>query len=87
VIRRRHFVSSLSSLSDDEESKIAELVAGTTICQIFCGFPLCNYFSTIALVEKHTYYENTGCRVFKKGIQNLKDFCLKITLPKEIIEF
>ena len=27
VIRRRHFVSSLSSLSDDEESKIAELVA------------------------------------------------------------
>ena len=30
-------------------------------------------------------YGNTGCRVFKWGVQNWKDFCLKI--PKEIIEF
>ena len=28
-------------------------------------------------------YGNTGCRVFKRGIQNWKDFCLKINIPKE----
>ena len=27
-------------------------------------------------------YGNTGCRVFKRGIQNWKDFCLKIYIPK-----
>ena len=27
-------------------------------------------------------YGNTGCRVFKKGIQNWKDFCQKINIPK-----
>ena len=27
-------------------------------------------------------YGNTGCRVFKWGVQNLKDFCLKINRPK-----
>ena len=30
----------------------------------------------------HTHYGNTGCRVFKRGIQNWKDFCLKINIPK-----
>ena len=28
------------------------------------------------------HYGNTGCRVFKRGIQNWKDFCLKINIPK-----
>ena len=28
-------------------------------------------------------YGNTGCRVFKWGVQNWKDFCLKINIPKE----
>ena len=25
---------------------------------------------------------STGCRVFKQGVQNWKDFCLKISIPK-----
>ena len=28
------------------------------------------------------HYGNTGCQVFKKGVQNWKDFCLKINIPK-----
>ena len=28
------------------------------------------------------HYGNTGCRVFKRGIQNKKDFCLKNNIPK-----
>ena len=28
-------------------------------------------------------YGNTGCRVFKRGYKNWKDFCLKINIPKE----
>ena len=31
-----------------------------------------------------TYYGNTGCGVFKRGIQNWKDFCLQIN-PKEFL--
>ena len=27
-------------------------------------------------------YGNTGCQVLKRGIQNWKDFCLKINIPK-----
>ena len=27
-------------------------------------------------------YGNAGCRVFKRGIKNWKDFCLKINIPK-----
>ena len=27
-------------------------------------------------------YGNTGCWVFKTGVQNWKDFCLKINKPK-----
>ena len=30
----------------------------------------------------HEDYGNTGCRVFKRGVQNWKDFCLKINIPK-----
>ena len=28
------------------------------------------------------HYGSTGCWVFKQGIQNWKDFCLKINIPK-----
>ena len=28
-------------------------------------------------------YGNTGCQVFKGGVQNWTDFCLKINIPKE----
>jgi hypothetical protein len=27
-------------------------------------------------------YGNTGCRFFKSGVQNQKDFCLKINIHK-----
>ena len=27
-------------------------------------------------------YGNTGCGVFKRGIQNWKDFCIRINIPK-----
>ena len=30
----------------------------------------------------HTHYGNTGCGVFKRGIQNQKDFCIRINIPK-----
>ena len=30
----------------------------------------------------HAYYGNKGCQVFKRGVQNLKDFCLKTNIPK-----
>ena len=32
-------------------------------------------------------YGNTGCRVFKRGVQNWKYFCPKINIPNNIIEF
>ena len=28
------------------------------------------------------YYGNTGCGVFKQGVQNWTDFCLRINIPK-----
>ena len=28
-------------------------------------------------------YSNMDCLVFKQGVQNLKDFCLRINIPKE----
>ena len=28
------------------------------------------------------YHGNTGCRVFKRGVHNWEDFCLKINIPK-----
>ena len=34
------------------------------------------------MYRKHMHNGNTGCRVFKRGIQNWKDFCLKINIPK-----
>ena len=41
-------------------------------------------FKTIALLLfLHVEYGNTGCKVFKRGIQNKKYFCLKINIPKE----
>ena len=32
--------------------------------------------------ETYVYYDNTGCRVFKRGVQNQKDFCLRINILK-----
>ena len=33
------------------------------------------------LEMKHFHYDDTVCRVFKRGVQNLKDFCLRINIP------
>ena len=32
-------------------------------------------------IMAYLHYGNTGCGVFKPGIQNQKDFCLKINIP------
>ena len=32
--------------------------------------------------SKDIQYGNPGCGVFKRGIQNKKDFCIKINIPK-----
>ena len=37
-----------------------------------------------SIADKNTinlYYGNTGSRVFKRGVQNWKYFCLKINIP------
>ena len=31
-------------------------------------------------------YGNTGCQFFKGGIQNMKDFCLKMNIPEGILQ-
>ena len=33
-------------------------------------------------LDRDIHYGNTGCRVFKLGVQNYKDFCLKINILK-----
>ena len=35
-----------------------------------------------SFLKKHHYYGNTGCGVFKRGIPNYKDFCLRISIVK-----
>ena len=30
----------------------------------------------------YNHYGSTGCQVFKLGVQNQKDFCLRINIPK-----
>ena len=32
--------------------------------------------------DKLAEYGSTGCRICKRGVQNWKDFCLKINIPK-----
>ena len=44
-------------------------------CGIIMELPLAIPFFCLK-VYKH--YGNTGCGIFKRGIQNLKDFCLRI---------
>ena len=34
------------------------------------------------LSKNYVSYVNTICRDFKRGVQNWKDFCLKINIPK-----
>ena len=36
----------------------------------------------VHLVFMYLKYGSTGCGVFKRGIQNQKDFCIKINIPK-----
>ena len=37
---------------------------------------------TLGLMHICTYYGNTGCPIFKRRVQNWKDFCLKFNKPK-----
>ena len=64
------------------------------ISQVFNAYILVEQASSIALLhakpgstllalcDYSASYGSTGCRVFKQGIQNWKDFCLKINIPK-----
>ena len=45
------------------------------IPEVPSGFP-----DSPSLTAKN--YGNTGCRVFKQGVQNWKDFCLKVNIHK-----
>ena len=38
--------------------------------------------STTRITIMYVCYGNTGCQVFMRGVQNWKDFCLKINIPK-----
>ena len=50
----------------------------------------CNFLSSLPrcvrgmyyLICLYVHYGNTGCGIFKWGIQNWKDFCLKINIPQ-----
>ena len=43
---------------------------------------ICNLSSNSRHIHSYYLYGNTHCRVFKWGIQNQKDFCLKINILK-----
>ena len=57
----------------------------------FCDTIVLHYLPkvTVVIILKgrienfaHQNYSSTGCGVFKRGIQNYKDFCIKINVPK-----
>ena len=39
-------------------------------------------YTTSILSSTNADYGSTGCRVFKRGVQNWKYICLKINIPK-----
>ena len=47
--------------------------------QVIQGTRQENHRSTIL---SHAHYGNMGCGVFKRGVQNQKDFCIRINIPK-----
>ena len=52
----------------DKDGKFSELTCD--LCQEKLPTP-----------EQYRRYGNIGCGIFKEGIQNWKDFCLKINIP------
>ena len=40
----------------------------------------CSFWACV--LNKREHYGNTGCGVFKRGIQNVKYFCLRINISK-----
>ena len=43
---------------------------------------LCRSHSPVQNLFIHDCYGNTVCGVFKRGVQNWKDFCIRINIPK-----
>ena len=39
-------------------------------------------FAVLQEYVRYVKYGNTGCGVFKRGVQNQKDFCIRIDIPK-----
>ena len=54
----------------------------STILALFLQYFLFLLKLKVTKDKDSPYYCNTGCRVFKGGIQNFKDFWLKTTKPK-----
>ena len=50
--------------------------------QLEPGFQQRHYNQGHQVQVMPVHYGNTGCRVFKRGVQNLKDFCLRINVLK-----
>ena len=50
-------------------------------CQ-FSNKAVCLYVLSWNWKVNDVSYGSMGCRVFKRGVQNWKDFCLKINIPK-----
>ena len=64
----------------DGEKRVScrEKLNGHFQCTTMVGFP--NFGST--KYKDSLPYGNTGCGVFKRGVQNQKDFCLRINILK-----
>ena len=61
----------------DVSSKTIAFIPGKTS---FICFSKKNWYIFCAWLGG--YFGNTGCQLFKRGIRNWKDFCLKINIPK-----
>ena len=66
------------------ESNLQELAKKTVEVVFFYAISFGNSKSCQSLIHWHDYdqYGSTGCQVFKRGIQNYKDFSLKIKIQK-----
>ena len=80
-------VSSFSSSATSSSNFIFDAALRRGITRVFCGsLPMLAEYALGDVkpffVDLVLAYGNMGCRVFKRGVQNWKDVCLKINIPK-----
>ena len=56
------------------KAKLLHITLGSTVCFL----PIYTFIQS----SISTQYGNTGCGVFKRGVQNKKDFCIRINIFK-----